>query len=179
MESENKKKKPSIVSIYNIRKKIKKNFSKFLINFFNSVIGKHYSYSDKLQKINYTWTSNIKADHIKDLYSQKIQTVFSNDNVAKSNDISPHHNKQLIEKVIQHSVFLNELFQKTFGEIYFDLYLNGDIEQMKEQYGEMSKVSLFRDMYNTVHKLDNEKKEKYKDKMLDIAMKFFQFRENR
>lgn len=176
MERETKKERTRKYSKTNLRMKIKKHYLTFLINFYNKLIFSNYSKERKLKNLTYKWTSNVSSGHIIKLKSETIQTVLSNNISSRSPGTPLDHNKKLIEKAIGQSDLLNELFQKTYGEIYTDLYLFGNIETMTEIYGDMSKVSLFRHWYQEKFENKNAGNQKYINDMLDMTLKFFEFK---
>ena len=110
----------------NLQRKIQVHFLNFLINFCNDALKTEYkhfhytfkqiNYKDKIT-VNFDYTSFLRKSSIKDILNMEIS--------EKYKTFDKHENKKLLEKIIQTSKWLNNLFEMKYLKL-FNYYYNNE-----------------------------------------------------
>ena len=113
-------------SFDNLLRKIQVHFLNFLIDFCNEALKTEYENSDySFKQINYKVKKEIKYSYLKNLKHCSIKDILNFDISSKYLKIDRKHNKKLLEKIESSSIWLYNLFQMNYLQLFKYYYNDG------------------------------------------------------
>ena len=113
-------------SFDNLLRKIQVHFLNFLIDFCNDALKTEYENSDySFKQINYKAKEEIKYSYLKNLKNCSIKDILNFDISSKYFNFDRNHNKKLLEKIESSSIWLYNLFQMNYLQLFKYYYNDG------------------------------------------------------
>ena len=113
-------------SFDNLLRKIQVHFLNFLIDFCNDALKTEYENSDySFKQIKYKVKEEIKYSYLKNLKHCSIEDILNFDISSKYLSLDRNHNKKLLEKIESSSIWLYNLFQMNYLQLFKYYYNDG------------------------------------------------------
>ena len=113
-------------SFDNLLRKIQVHFLNFLIDFCNDALKTEYENSDySFKQIKYKVKEEIKYSYLKNLKYCSIEDILNFDISSKYLSLDRNHNKKLLEKIESSSIWLYNLFQMNYLQLFKYYYNDG------------------------------------------------------
>ena len=158
----------------NIIRKIKIHILLFITNLINDCIKKECNRQTYIIRgVCKEISSDITINNNIELFKQTMGEILSNPINQKYKNVNPDENEKQINRLREKSdkcPKTNELLNKTFEEVY-QLFINGDKNQLKEQYG-LNEAETLNDY---LFKISNKENEEYIDELRVSARKYKEF----
>ena len=113
-------------SFDNLLRKIQVHFLNFLIDFCNDALKTEYENSDySFKQINYKVKEEIEYSYLKNLKHCSIKDILNFDISSKYLNFERKHNKKLLENIESSSIWLYNLFQMNYLQLFKYYYNDG------------------------------------------------------
>ena len=113
-------------SFDNLLRKIQVHFLNFLIDFCNEALKTEYENSDySFKQINYKVKEEIEYSYLKNLKHCSIKDILNFDISSKYLNFERKHNKKLLENIESSSIWLYNLFQMNYLQLFKYYYNDG------------------------------------------------------
>jgi hypothetical protein len=131
----------------NIIKKIKAKLFMYLLIFLNNMINKSNEKKNRLYKLDYKFITQLNKNIDIKYLKMPLKDLFSLDISTRYTKMSPDKNQQLIQKIINHKVYVEDydtvifVFNMTFME-WLELFTcKKDINDLKNQYKQYNNIN--------------------------------------
>jgi hypothetical protein len=160
----------------NVVRKIKVKLFAYLLEFLNNILSKKHNDKNRLYKLDYQFIKNLKKINDIEYLNMPLKDLFSMEITPRYKSISYDHNKELINRIINHEEWVEDyntvifVFNMTFGE-WLDMFTcKKDINYLKNKCGQCDGINfeMINNNISNVNKLLEDMLEKNDEKYFSI-----------
>ena len=160
----------------NVVRKIKVKLFAYLLEFLNNILSKKHNDKNRLYKLDYQFIKNLNKIKDIDYLNMPLKDLFSMEITPRYKSISYDHNKEFINRIINHEEWAEDyntvifVFNMTFSE-WLDMFTcKKDINYLKNKYAICDGINFEKIANNisSVNKLLEEMLEKNDEKYFSI-----------